>query len=216
MDICYIQVDPQYPRGHLGGVRVSQIQKFGEAVKRLDRFTPNLSHICWSTWEWIYAKQIALETQGGAWGGGGLGVKHSKVWGSCQTAGPIVTTFGIYLQIHLGMDIRQANWLSRHKGALGGGGFRRSTIQKSGEAVRLAPTLVMSADPSGNGHRIKSKLPLNIQGGIGGGGLGGHICKSLGKLLNGCTDWHQIWSNLRIRLGMDIRQNIAPRDTRGT
>ena len=45
-------------------------------------------------------------------------------------------------------------------------------------------------------------MPLNTQGGIG--GLGGHICKSLGKLLNGCTDWHQIWSNLRIRLGMDI------------
>ena len=42
-----------------GGGRVSQIQKSGEAVKRLDRLAPNLAHICRSTWEWINAKQIA-------------------------------------------------------------------------------------------------------------------------------------------------------------
>ena len=27
----------------------------------------------------------------------------------------------------------------------------------------------------------------------GGGGLGGHTFKSIGKLSNGWTDWHQIW-----------------------
>ena len=67
-----MQVAPQYPRGHLGGggVRVSQIQKFVEAVKRLDRLAPNLAHICISIWEWIYAKQIApRDTRGGAVGG---------------------------------------------------------------------------------------------------------------------------------------------------
>ena len=37
----------------VGGVRVSQIQKSWEAVKRLDRLAPNLAHICRSTWEWI-------------------------------------------------------------------------------------------------------------------------------------------------------------------
>ena len=31
-----------------------------------------------------------------------------------------------------------------------------------------------------------------MAGGGGGGGLGGHKFKSLGKLLNGWTDWHQI------------------------
>ena len=31
--------------------------------------------------------------------------KHSKVLGSCQTAGPISTNFGSRLRIHLGMDI---------------------------------------------------------------------------------------------------------------
>ena len=75
-----------------GGVRVSQIQKPWEAVKRLHRLTPNLAHV----------------------------------------------------QIHLGMDIRQTNCPSRHKG--GTWGFRVSNIQKSREAVkrldRLAPTLV--------------------------------------------------------------------------
>ena len=42
------------------GVRVSQIQKSGEAVKRLDRLAPQVVLICRSIWEWIYAKQIAL------------------------------------------------------------------------------------------------------------------------------------------------------------
>ena len=50
--------------GHLG-VRVSQIQKSGETVKRLDRLAPNLANMCRPIWEWIYAKQIAHgETRG--------------------------------------------------------------------------------------------------------------------------------------------------------
>ena len=56
-------------------------------------------------------------------------------------AWPIGTKFGTHVQIHMGMDIRQTNCPSRYKGALGGG-LGGSTIQKSGEAVRLAPTLV--------------------------------------------------------------------------
>ena len=63
-----------------GGVRVSQIQKSGEAVKWLDPLAPNLAHLCRSIWEWIYAKQIAPRDTGGHLGG--LWVKHSKVWGS--------------------------------------------------------------------------------------------------------------------------------------
>ena len=56
-------------------------------------------------------------------GGGGVSVTNSKVWGRCQTAGPIGTTFGTHLQIHMGMDIRQTNCPSRQKAALGGGGL---------------------------------------------------------------------------------------------
>ena len=55
-----------------GGVRVSQIQKCWEAVKRLDRLAPNLAHICRSIWEWIYAEQIAPRDTIGALGGGGV------------------------------------------------------------------------------------------------------------------------------------------------
>ena len=40
-------------------------------------------------------------------------------WGSCQTAGRIGTKFGTHLQIHLGMDIRQTNCSSGHKGVHG-------------------------------------------------------------------------------------------------
>ena len=57
-----------------------------------------------------------------------------------KTAGPIGTKFVTHVQIHMGMDIRQTNYPSRHKGALGV--LRGSTIQKYWEAVGLAPTLV--------------------------------------------------------------------------
>ena len=57
------------PWGHFGGFRRSQIQKYVEAVKRLDRLAPNLAHMCRSIWEWIYAKQIALQDTREALGG---------------------------------------------------------------------------------------------------------------------------------------------------
>ena len=50
-----------------------------------------------------------------------------------------------------------------------------------------------SADSSGNGHRLNPSRPSIPQGAWEGGGLGGHKFKSLGKLSNGCTDWHPIW-----------------------
>ena len=50
-----------------------------------------------------------------------------------------------------------------------------------------------SADSSGNGHRLNPSRPSIPQGALGGGGLGGHTFKRLGKLSNGCTDWHRMW-----------------------
>ena len=41
---------------------------------------------------------------GGNWGGG-LGSQKLKMWEISQTAGPISTTFGTHMQIHLGMNI---------------------------------------------------------------------------------------------------------------
>ena len=50
----------------MGGLGGSQIQKSVEAVKRLDRLTPNLAHMFRFIWEWIYAKQIALRCTRGS------------------------------------------------------------------------------------------------------------------------------------------------------
>ena len=88
--------------GHLRGFRGSTIQKAGDAVRLAqiwhtsadpsgNGYTPN---------------KFSLETQGGGGTLGVLVVKHSKVLGSCQTAGPIGTNFGSRLRIHLGMDTR--------------------------------------------------------------------------------------------------------------
>ena len=46
------------------------------------------------------------------------------------------------------------------------------------------------ADSSGNGY-MPNQLNLKTHGGIWGGG--GHKSKSLGRLSNDWTDWHQIW-----------------------
>ena len=81
-----------------------QVQKPGDAVKRLDRLDPNLAHTYADPSGNGYTpNKVHLETQGGSWGGV-LGVKHSKVLGSCQTAGLIDTNFGSRLRIHMGMD----------------------------------------------------------------------------------------------------------------
>ena len=123
--------------------------------------------------------------------GGGSGFHKFKSLGSCQTAGPIGPKFGTHLQIHLGMDIRQTNCPSRHKRALGGGGFRGQTFQSLGKLSNgwtdWHQRWFTSADSSGNGHRLNP-----IPQGAFRGSRRSHTQKS-GKLSNGCTDWHQTW-----------------------
>ena len=124
------------------------------------------------------------------------GVTNSKVRGSCQTAGPIGAKFGTHLQIHLGVDIRQTNCPSRHKGDTWGvlGVKRSKGLGKlSNGWTDWHKLLFTSADSSGNGHRLNPSRPSIPQGALGGGGGRGHKFKSLGKLSNGCIDWHRIW-----------------------
>ena len=89
------------------------------------------------------------------------------------------------------MDVRQTNCHSRHKGGGHLGGFRGSTFQKFGKAVRLAPTLVHVCGFIWEWTYAKSKSPLNTPGGMGGGGC--HTFKCLENLTNVWTNWHQIW-----------------------
>ena len=123
---------------------MSQIQKSGEAVKRLDRLAPNFAHICRSICEWIYSKQIAPRDTRGH-----LGCFRGQTFNSL---GKLSNCWTDWLQL----------WFT-------------------------------SADSSGNGHRLNPSRPSIPQGAFGGGGVGGHKFKSLGKLSNGCTDLHQIW-----------------------
>ena len=77
-----------------------------------------------------------------------------------------------------------------------------------GEAVkrldRLAQIWYKSADSSGNGHRLNT-----IRTSIGGS-------KSLGKLSNNWTDWHQIWYTSADSSGNGHRLNtIRPSTSQG-
>ena len=99
------------------------------------------------------------------------------------------------MHIHLGMDINQAHRPERHKGALGVLGGK--TFKSQGSC--------QTAGPIGTnfGSRLRIHLAMGIgsiqvtpqypKGMSGGGGVGGHTFKSLGKLSNDWTDWHQIW-----------------------
>ena len=49
-------------------------------------------------------------------------LSNSNVWGSCQTARPIVTKFGTCLRIRLGMDIAKCNSPLNTTGVISGGG----------------------------------------------------------------------------------------------
>ena len=93
------------------------------------------------------------------------------------------------------MDIRQTNCPSRHKGATWGFlGVKHSKVWEAVKRLdRLAPTLVHVCGFIWEWAQAKSKSPLNTPVSFGGGAVGGHKFKSLGKLSNGCTDWHRTW-----------------------
>ncbi len=94
--------------------------------------------------------------------------------------------------IHMGMDIRQTNCPSRHKGGTWGvlGGQQFKSLGKRSDWHHLWFTY---ADSSENGHRLNTSSPSMRQGVFVGVVLGCHKSKSLGKLSNGWTDWHQMW-----------------------
>ena len=125
---------------------MSQIQKSWEAVKLLDRLAPNFAHICRSTWEWIYAKQIAPRDTRGTWrrlGGQTLNSlgKLSNGWTDWHQLW--FTSADSSGNGHMLNPSRP----SIPQGAFrGGGGVRGSHIKKSEEAIkrlhRLAQHLV--------------------------------------------------------------------------
>ena len=88
--------------------------------------------------------------------------------------------------------------------------FRGSKIQSLGKLsngwIDCHQLWFMSADSSGNGHRLNISRPSITKGAFG-GGLGGHKFKSLGKLSNCCTDWHQLWDTSADSSGNGHRLN---------
>ena len=72
-----------------------------------------------------------------------------------------------------------------------------------------------SADSSGNGHRLNTIRPSISQGGHF-VGFRGHKFKSMLKLSNGWTDWHQSWHTCADSSGNGYTSNKLPFiDTRG-
>ena len=74
------------------------------------------------------------------------------------------------MQIHIGMDIRQKNCHSTHKGdtcgVLGGQQFK-----SHGKLSDWHQLWFTSAESSGNGHRVNAKRPSIPQVAFGGGGV---------------------------------------------
>ena len=72
----------------------------------------------------------------------------------------------------MGMDIRQTNCLSRHKGGghLGRGGLEGQQFKSLGKQSDWHQLWFTSADSPGNGHRLNTSRPSIPQGALGGGG----------------------------------------------
>ena len=120
--------------------------------------------------------------------------------GSCQTAGPIGTQIWHTSADPPGNGYTPNKLLLETQGGGGlGGGIRGQTFKSLGKLSNdwtdWHQLWFTSADSSGNGHRLNPSRPQYPRWhfGGGGGGLGGDIFKSLRKLSNNCTDWHQIW-----------------------
>ena len=116
--------------------------------------------------------------------------------------------------IHLGMDIRQTNCPSRHKGALGGalGGHKfKSRGKLSNGWTDWRQLWFTSADSSGNGHLGEIQFAPQYPKGHFGGVMGSQIqvwesCQTAGRIDT------KFGTRRRIRLGMDIGYTqFAPR-----
>ena len=133
-----------------------------------------------------------------------------------EAAGPIGTKFGTHVQINLGMDIRQTNCPSRHKGAHGGlalGGQTFKSLEKN-DWTDWHQLWFTSVDSSGSGHRLntsRSTIPQGILGGFRGSQIqmSGEDVKRLDRLTP------TFGTCLRIRLGMDIAKYISPLNSTG-
>ena len=149
-----MQFAPRYPRGDYGGFRGSQIQKYVEAVKRLDRLAPNLAHMCRFIWEWIYSKQIPLRDTRGH-----LGVLEGQTFQSLEKLSNGWTDWhqfwftsadssgnGHRLNTSLPTILQMAFW-----GVLGGHKFK-CLGNLSNCSTDWHQLWYMSADSSGNGH----------------------------------------------------------------
>ncbi len=124
---------------------------------------------------------------------------------------PINTKVGTHVQIHLGMDICQTNWTSRHKGAFQGvirGNQSNSLGRLSNGWTDWHQIWYTSADSSGNWHRLNTICPSTF-----GEGGRGHQFKSQGKMWNGWTDWHQIWYTCAYSSGNGYTPNKLPQET---
>ena len=120
-----------------------------------------------------------------------------------------------HVQIHMGLDIRQTNCSSIHKGALGrfrGGGQQFISMGKLTDWHQIWFT---SADSSGNGHELNTSRPSIPQGHWGGGGVGCDKSKSLGKLSNGWTDCHQMCHTSADPSGNGYTPNKLPFESQG-
>ena len=95
-----------------------------------------------------------------------------------------------------------------HFGVLWGQTFKRLEKLSSGW-TDWHQFCFMSADSSENGYRLNPSRPSIPQEALRGGGVVGHKFKSLGKLSNGCTDWHRIWYTSADSSGNGHRLNTS-------
>ena len=127
---------------------------------------PNVAHMCKFIWEWIYANQITLETQGGTWrvlGGqpfkslGKLSDWHRLWFSSADLSG----------NGHR-LNTSRPSIPRRLFGGWGLGCHKFKSLGKlSNDWTDWHHLWFMSAESSGNGHRLNTIRPTVPQGHFG-------------------------------------------------
>ena len=163
---------PSLPQGAFrggGGGRGSQIQKRGEAVKRLHRLAPNLVHVGGFVWEWTWLNTIRSS------------IPQGVLWGyKFKSLGKLSNSWTDWHQIWYTSADSSGNGYTPNKlpfetqgGHLGVlGGQTLKTLEKlSNGWTDWHQLWFTSADSSGNGQRLNTIRPTIPQGALGGGGV---------------------------------------------
>ena len=182
-------------QGHFGGFYGVTNSKILGSCQTAGHIGTKCWHTCADSSGNGYSPNILpLEKQGGAWGFRGSNIQKSweVVKRLYRLAPTLVHVCGLVWEWTYAKYNSPLHTPEGISGGLGSHTFK-SLGKLSNGWTEWNQTWYTSADSSGTGYRLNTIRPSIPRGHFRGVILRGHTFKTLGKLSNGWTDWHQNW-----------------------